>query len=299
MENKKRLLVVYPLLIMSMIFWGSSFVWAKVALDHYGPIAVIFFRLVVSVVFLLIVLLLTGKFRIPQKRHIHLFLLLALFEPFLYFLGETNGLSYVDPSMAAVIISVIPLFTPFVAYYFLKEKVNLLNVFGIIISISGVALLVLGKDMSLQISSIGLALLALAVFSANAYSVMIKKIPEEYSVLNVTFWQNAIGMLYFIPFVIIFSRKDILETGFVDIAFWAIVKLGIFASSMAFMFYMYALRYMPITKVNVFSNSIPIFTIIISYYVLGDAIDNKKIIGIIIVISGVIVSQMRLSKNKN
>jgi drug/metabolite transporter (DMT)-like permease len=280
-----------------MVFWGSSFVWAKVALEYYSPVTIIFFRLVVSVVILLGILLITKQLRVPEKKHWHLFLLLALFEPFLYFLGETNGLKYVDPSMASVIISIIPLFTPFVAYYFLNERIKPLNLIGIIVSIIGIGLLVIGKDMSLQVSGIGLGLLFIAIVAANGYSVMIKKIPETYSVLNVTFWQNAIGMVYFIPVVAIFSREDIFETGFVDVAFWAIVKLGFFASSLAFMFYMYGLRYLPITRVNVFTNSIPIFTILISFFVLGETIDIKKVAGIIVVISGVIISQLKISKD--
>jgi drug/metabolite transporter (DMT)-like permease len=222
-----------------------------------------------------------------------MFLLLALFEPFLYFIGETTGLSYVDPSMASVIISVIPLFTPFVAYYFLNERITVLNVLGIVISITGIVVLVLGKDMSLQVSLIGLGLLFLAIIAANGYSVMIKKIPDEYSIFNIIIWQNIIGMIYFAPLLAIFSRNDIMVTGFVEEAFWAIFNLGFFASTLAFLFYMYGLKFMSVTKVNVFTNVIPIFTIIVSYFFLGEEIGPKKILGILIVIIGVVISQLK------
>lgn len=293
MDSKKRQIIIYPLLICSMILWGASFVWGKVALEHYGTFTVIFFRLLVSSVLLVPVLMITKKFRLPEKKNLHLFLLLAFFEPFLYFLGETSGLAFVDPSMASVIISIIPLFTPFVAYYFLKEKVTFLNMLGIIISISGIAFLVLGKDMSLQISLTGMLLLGLAIFAANGYSVMLKKIPDHHSILNIILWQNIFGMIYFLPFVAIFSRQDILVTGFVEEGFWAIVELGFFASTLAFLFYMYGLKFMSITKVNVFTNTIPIFTIIISWFFFGEEIGTKKIIGILIVISGVVISQLK------
>jgi len=295
---RNKLILVYSLLILSMFFWGSSYVWAKVALEYYNSITIIFFRLAVSVIVLFLVLLLTKQLKLPEKKHWPLFLLLAFFEPFLYFIGETTGLSYVDPSTASVIVAVIPLFTPFVAYYFLNEKIRILNVLGIVISILGICIMVFGKDMSLQISGIGLALLFLSVIAGNGYGVMAKKIPEKYSVLNIIFWQNAIGMIYFIPLLGIFSQKDLFETGFVEAAFWAIVKLGIFASSLAFVFYMYGLRYMPITRANVFTNSIPIFTMLISYFILGESIGAKKIIGMLIVILGVVVSQLKITKKE-
>lgn len=293
MEENKRKFIIYPLLITSMILWGASFVWGKVALAHYTAFTVIFFRLLVSSVVLIPVLIVTRKFRLPEKKNLGLFLLLALFEPFLYFMGETQGLQYVDPSMASVIISVIPLFTPFVAWYFLKEKVTLLNLLGIIISISGIVVLVFGKDMSLQISVKGLLLLCLAIVAANGYSVMLKKIPSHHSILNIILWQNIFGMLFFLPFVAIFSQKDFVSVGFVEEGFWAILELGFFASTLAFLFYMYGLKFMSITKVNVFTNTIPIFTILISWMLLGEEIGMKKVIGIMVVISGVIISQLK------
>lgn len=299
MDKRKRLFIVYPLLIVSMILWGTSFVWGKIALEHYNAITVIFFRLLVSSIFLIPVLLIARKFILPKRKHLALFLLLALFEPFLYFLGETNGLAYVEPSMASVIISVIPLFTPLVAYYFLKEKISVLNLVGIVISITGIVVLVLGKDMSLEVSVKGLILLFLAIIAANGYSVMIKKIPDEYSILTVIFWQNVIGMLYFLPIAVFYSSNDIITTGFVSEGFWAIVELGVFASTLAFLFYMYGLKFMPITKVNVFTNIIPIFTIIISYLFLNEEIGVKKIAGILIVISGVVLSQLGKNRKKS
>jgi drug/metabolite transporter (DMT)-like permease len=99
--------------------------------------------------------------------------------------------------------------------------------------------------------------------------------------------------LFFIPFVAIFSQKDFVSVGFVEEGFWAIVELGFFASTLAFLFYMYGLKFMSITKVNVFTNTIPIFTILISWMLLGEEIGMKKIIGILVVISGVIISQLK------
>lgn len=293
MENRKKQLLVYGLLTISMILWGTSFVWTKVALKYYNTNTIVFFRLLVSAIVLIPVLIVTKKFRFPAKKHLLMFMLLALFEPFLYFLGETNGLRFLDPSMASVLISVIPLFTPFVAYYFLKEKITFVNLLGIIISISGIIVLVFGKDMSMEVAPVGLALIFLSIFAANGYSVMIKKLPEEYSILNIIFWQNIFGMLYFSPIVLLTSYNDFFVTGFVKEGFWAIAELGFFASTLAFLFYMYGLKFMSITKVNVFTNTIPIFTIIISWLFLDEDISGKKITGILIVILGVIISQLK------
>lgn len=293
MKSSPKPLLLYLLLLISMALWGASFVWGKVALENYSAFTVIFFRLFVSVIVLLPVLLLTKNFKLPNKKNIHLFILLAFFEPFLYFIGETNGLKLIDASMTSVIISIIPLFTPFVAWYFLKEKVSFVNLIGIIISICGIVFLVLDKNLNLQAPVNGLLLLLLAIIAANGYSVMIKKMPLEHSVLNIIFWQSFFGFFMFLPIVAIFDVATIKETGLVYESLWAIIKLGVFASTIAFLLYMYALRYMPITKVNVFSNTIPIFTIFIAWYFVGETIDAQKIIAMLVVILGVVISQLK------
>lgn len=276
-----------------MFFWGASFVWAKEALEFYSPITIIFFRLLFSSIILLFFLSITKKIQLPKKKDLPSFLILAFFEPFLYFLGETNSLLFIDSSTCSVMISIIPLFTPFVAYFFLKEEIKILNITGILISIIGIVVLMFDNNLNLQIPIKGILLVFVAIIAANGYGVMIKKIDTSYSVFNVTMWQNIFGLIYFLPLLLIFSRNNILNTGFIFTGFLAILKLGIFASSIAFIFYMYALRHLPISRTNVFTNSIPIFTIIIAFFVLNENIDTKKIIGIIIIIIGVIVSQLR------
>lgn len=299
MNFDKKLIKVYILLICSMILWGSSFVWGKIALDFYGTNTIVFLRLLVSTIFLLPILLILKKLRIPKLKDLPLFLLLAFFEPFLYFLGETNGLRYLSPSISAVFIAVIPLFTPFIAWYFLKEKISLITLTGIIISILGICVLVLGKNLNLEVSPKGILLTMIAILAANGYSVMIKKIPDEYSIFTIIFWQNILGLIFFLPLFLITGAKDIFETGLLKEPLIAILNLGIFASTVAFLFYMYGLKFMSISKVNVFTNTIPIFTIFISWLLYGEPLTAKKLIAVLIVVAGVIISQLKIKSEKN
>ena len=154
------------------------------------------------------------------------------------------------------------------------------------------------SQLKLQVPIEGILLVFLAIIAANGYNVMIKKIDVSYSVFSVTMWQNIFGTALFLPLLLIFSREQLLETGFVWEGFSAILKLGIFCSSLAFIFYMFALRHLPVSQTSVFTNSIPIFTIIIAHFMLNESIDAKKIIGIVVIILGVIVSQMKIKKFK-
>ena len=106
----------YVALVFSMIFWSFSFVWFKIANKDYDPIAIVFIRLCIAIVFLSAFLWITGRFTRVKKGDRKYFFLLALFEPFLYFLGESFGLTYVSSTVGSVIISTIPVFAVIFAW---------------------------------------------------------------------------------------------------------------------------------------------------------------------------------------
>ncbi len=64
-----------------------------------------------------------------------LFLMLAIFEPFLYFLGESFGLTYVSATICSVLISTIPVFVTISAWLIYKERLKTINYAGIICSL--------------------------------------------------------------------------------------------------------------------------------------------------------------------
>ncbi len=299
MSEKKKLFLVYIAVLSTMIIWGTSFVWSKIALEYYSSFTIVFFRLVISSIILILISVISRNFVRLEKKHIPIFLLLSLFQPFLYFIGETTGLNYVSPPVAAILIALIPLLTPFAALIFLSEKISILNFVGIIISLLGIILVIFEKDLSLIIAWEGLALMFLAVFAAISYAIIVKKLPAKYSAFNIVLYQNIIGMFYFLPIVLIFFTDNIIEVGFNKNVFIVILQLGFFASTIAFLLFVYALKRLSITKVNVFTNVIPVFTLIVSWILLKDMILWHQIIGVFIVITGVTVSQLRFKRKKN
>ena len=121
-----------------MLFWGLSFIWSSLLLKFYQPVTLIFIRLVISSIFLFALIFFLGKFEKVERKDYKLILLSALFNPFLYFLGENYGLKFSSPTIAAVIIATIPLFSPLIAYLTFREKLTPVNFIGIAVSFAGV-----------------------------------------------------------------------------------------------------------------------------------------------------------------
>ena len=276
-----------------MLFWGLSFVWFKIAIKYYEPITIIFLRLVISGMLLLLFLFITGKFERIHRKDVKWFLALAFTQPFCYFLGESFGLKLVSSTIAAVIISTIPVFSPLIAYYTIKEKISGYSLAGIMVSFAGVLIMIVRKDLTLNAAPAGIALLFFAVLSALFYAIIIRKFSFSYSPLTIITAQNVIGIFYFLPLFLImdFSHFITVQPTFELIS--ALLQLAVFASTFAYMLYIITLREFGVSRANVFTNLIPIFTAIASWIILGELITVAKIAGIIIVIFGVIISQWK------
>ena len=290
---------VYVFALLAMIFWGVSLIWTSIVFEYYDPITTIFLRLVISSAFLFIILIFSGFIQKIRKKHFLLFLASAIFNPFFYFLGENFGLKYTSASVSAVIIATIPLFTPFAAWWMIKERLSAMNIAGIIISFLGILIMLIKPDLSFSAKPAGIAFLLFAVASAVIYSVLLKKLTRFYSPINIIAWQNLIGVFLFLPFFLILDLKGFLSVAVDTRLLSALFSLAIFASSMAYVLFAVTLKHIGVSRTNVYCNLIPVITAVGSYYILDEVFNTGKIVGIIIVISGVILTQVNKVKKKH
>jgi len=241
--------------------------------------------------------LLTKKLKRMELKDLKWFLLLTFFEPFMYFMGESFGMKHVSATVGSVIIATIPLFTPIAAWYFNKEKLSVLNFFGILISILGVFMVIYNVQSGLNASIKGIAILMVAVAAAAGYSVSLKKLAHKYNPLSIITYQNFFGIFFFAPFFFTFEYDHFKNAVISTEVLIALIELAVFGSTLAFIFYTYAIKQIGINKANSFINLIPVFTAIFAYFVRGEILTSQKMIGITIVISGLFLTQIsRFSK---
>jgi len=288
----KNLTVKYGAVMLSMIFWSFSFIWFKVANETFRPLTIVFIRLVIAVIILNVFISLTGNHIRIRKEDRKLFFLLALFEPFLYFLGESFGLTYVSATTGSVIISTIPVIAALGAWLLYREKLTIINYLGIIISFIGILVFILNKEGGLSFDIRGIILLLFAVFSAVGYNLTLSRLVGSYDPLYIVNIQNMIGAVLFLPVFLIFELRHLGTTEVTLRSLIPIAELALFASCGAFILFAYSVKHMGISKANVFTNCIPIFTAFFSFIVLGDKMTIQNIAGMIIVIAGLFMSQI-------
>lgn len=289
--------LVYLSVIFAMIFWSLSFVWVKEVYEVYGPLTTVLFRLIIASLLLMVFAKLTGTLIKIDRKDFGAFILLSFFEPFLYFMGESFGLKFVSSTIGAIIVATIPLFSPLAASRFHGEKISFRTFLGILLSFFGVTIVVFDSSFNLIASPLGIALEFLAVISAIFYTVVLKKLAVKYNPTSIITYQNLLGIIYFVPLFFIFEYKDFTSIPFNFPAFSGILKLSVFASCIAFIFYAHSVKRMGINKVNIFINLIPVFTAFFAWLILDDPMTLRKLVGILVVIAGLLVAQIKLRKS--
>ena len=303
---KEKGVIVHICGVVAMIFWGLSFIWSTQVFDYLNPTTTIFFRLIISCIFLGLLLFIkdrtSRKFAEAEKQkevrikdNLKLFAIAALFEPFLYFIFESYGLLNSAPVVSSAIIATIPLFTPIAAFFILRERLTRWNILGFIISFLGVIFMLLNKNLELTVSPKGIIFLFSAVFVAVGYSIALRKLTMLYKPLTITFIQNIIGMIYFIPMFFIMERISPSNIAGISNYILPLLSLGVFASSVAYTLWAYAFSKLGASKANIYSNLIPVFTAIFSCIIIGETINIQKILGILLVIGGLILSQLKIN----
>jgi drug/metabolite transporter (DMT)-like permease len=298
-NNQSNQVLGYVAIMFAMLFWGFSFVWIKALLINNFPVfTIVFIRLVLASVVFVTLLKLQKKLQHIERADYKNFLLLAFFEPFLYFIGEDFGLKYVDASFAAVIIALIPIVISITMYFTEKEPIRWEFIVGAIVSMGGVLMLTVSPNGQMSFNLKGTLLLCLAVLAASGYSVQLTRLLKKYSPATVTTMQNFIAIPFYLPFILIFDihQWPSLNWNFSSIS--SLICLALLCSAGAYMLYSYSVKQLTVSKTCVFTNLIPIVTLLAAAAIGQEAFTSIKFWGILVIVAGVTFSQLKVGKGK-
>ena len=285
----------YLPIFLAVTFWALSFVWVKIAYESFTPIGLITVRVAgASIIFVLIAIITRQRIEPIKRGDLKYFLLMSFFEPFLYFMGESHGLMLVSSTLGSVIISTIPLFTPFAAWLIIKERVTFPLIAGLIISLAGIMCMLLNSSGNLEASTEGILLMFLAVASAVFFPAFLKRLAGSYRSITILAYQNIFGLLMFLPVFFIADFNATISASYTRASILAWIGLTLFASVIAFIFYINAIKTIGVSRSNAFINLIPVITAIFSFLLLNDPIGKFQITGIGFVIAGLFVSQLKI-----
>lgn len=274
------------------MLWGSSFVAMRIVLKDLHPFAVMFCRLFSALIFIIPISIKLFP-KSYQKNDWQILVLMVLFQPCLYFLFESNALTFTTSSQAGVISACLPLMVAVAAWFFLSESINSKTIIGLILSITGVILLTIFQSSQIDAPRpvLGNILEVGAMLSACANLILIKKLSSNYDTWSLTGMQIIAGTIFFLPGI-----KYIINA---DPSIWTmqliflLLYLGICVSFLAFGLYNWGVSKIKVSRASIFINLIPVTAVILGWLILGETLNYKQMLATIIVISGVLLSNQK------
>ena len=292
-------LLTYIASIFAITLWGMSYIWTDKLIAQNIPIFYfVFVRILLAGVILFLFNTAYGRIKRIQKKDLPKFLLLAFFEPFIYFICETYGLKVTgSPTLSAMVIATIPSFSIGAGMIFFKEKVNFINIIGIIFSLVGIVMVAMAKGELGEHFIWGIVLLLIAIIAEVGHASLTKSLAGNYSSQIIVMYQFLIGSIYLFP---LFIWKGLdgfnAETYFSAEVWYPLICLAVLCSSLAFSLWVSTIKNLGVAKSSIFSALIPVAAAIIAWVLGHEYLNSRQWIGIIVATAGVILSQYTVKK---
>ena len=289
--------------ILGNAIFGFSFLFSKVILDMTVPSVLLAFRFSLAFLVLnLIVLFGKGKIDFSLKdKPLKNILLLAIFQPVVYFFAESYGIAYTSSAFAGTIIAVIPIAGIICDILIMHVKVSKKQIFCSIGSVLGVAITTLGMEGS-DSSALGIIMLFIAVLAAAMFYVFSQKAGEHYNALERTYVMFAIGSVTYVIAALVqcHGQYDTLIIPVVSsVEFWGgMIYLSVFSSVAAFMALNFGSSYIPVSQASIFANLTTVISIVAGVVILNESFTIQQVVGAAIILASVYIASVADSKQK-
>ncbi len=291
---------LYLVSILAITLWGISYIWTDKLIQLGIPVFYfVFIRIFLAGVCLLLLNVITRQMQRIHRKDLPKFLLLALFEPFIYFLTESYGIKLTgSPTLSSMIIATIPIFSVAAGYMFFRERINWVNAVGILLAIGGICLVVMSHGKVGPNFIWGILLLLIAVISEVGHASVTKSLSENYSSQVIVMYQFLIGSVYLFP-LFVFKGIENFEPRYLSFEVWtSIICLAVLCSSMAFSLWVNTIKHLGVAKSSIFTALIPVASALSSWALGYEFLTMRQWGGVIISAIGVILSQYCMKQKK-
>ena len=294
-ENRK-IYIGIVLAVLATLIWSGNFIIARSVINDIPPVTLAFYRWFSASIILLPFAWkhLKSQIGFIKARPVYFIAAaitgVATFNTFVYIAGHYSTAI----NMAILGTCSSPIISVILAAIFLKEKVSVLRIIGMIIMLAGI-LLLLSKgswDVLLSFSfSRGDWWILAAAFTFAIYNVLAKRRPAEMHSAAFLISVFIIGTLILAPFYLMeLNKRGGIAINIPNLS--AILYLGLGASVICFLLWNISIKNLGAGRTALFGNLIPVFTSIEAVLILGEKITTIHLISFLLVIGGLMTANI-------
>ena len=262
------------------LIWGLGVTFTKAALSEFPPV------LLMAIRFALTALLLVWFVRPPVAILGKLFWI-ALISATIQYSLTFYGLKGLDASTAVLVLQLEAPFAVLLAVIFLKERLTLRRVVGMLIAFAGVALIVGEPRLEGAIDSLLLVMSGAFIWAVG--QVMIRALGVA-SGMTLIAWVAVLAtpQLFIAAFIIEDVSWDLI-TGAGWVVWATIAYLGVIMTALGYGIWYHLLGRLPVNQVAPFLLLLPVVTVSSGIVLLGETLTPLIALGGLVVIVGVAV----------
>ena len=289
--DRKKTGTGHILAVVTIFIWGTTFISTKVLLKTLSPIEILFLRFTMG--FIALCLVSPKRFKVRAWKQELSFAAAGLCGVTLYYLLENIALTYTFASNVGVVISVAPFFTAILAHLFLDgEKLKMRFFVGFAVALTGIFLLSFSGSSILKLNPLGDLLAVLAALVWAAYSILTRKISGfNYNTIHTTRRIFFYGLIFMLPALFLFDFNPSLNVLAEPVNLLNLLFLGLGASALCFVTWNSAVGILGAVKTSVYIYMVPVITVAASVLVLQEKMTAGGLIGIVLTIAGLLISE--------
>lgn len=278
----KKYLAIAGLILVTII-WGGGFVASDMALESLLPFQIMAIR------FFLATVLMGGitvkQLRGMKKEEIKAGILMGI-ALFAGFALQIIGLQYTTPSKNAFLTALNVVMVPFIAFIVCKKKIGVKGIVGAIMAIVGVGILSLEKNLTLGIGD-GLTLLCAVGFAFQIF--LTSESVKKYRAVVLNFVQMCTAFVLSIISLFCFGQLKFAVT---TKGWLSVLYLGVVSTTICYLLQTASQRYVDETKAAIILSMESVFGTLFSILILGEVITVRMVIGCVIILTAVIISNL-------
>jgi drug/metabolite transporter (DMT)-like permease len=313
------------LLLFTATIWGVNYSIIKVVLRHISPRAFIALRLTFATLVFLAAIAISRRFRARgprgndpvretiaditpggddtlaifrtsttlSRRDWMLLVVLGFIGHFLYQAFFIEGLARTSVANASLLIGCTPMAVSLANAALGLERLSRMHWIGTALSLGGIYLVVGRANGAGGASLAGDVIMAIAVCCWVCYTLLGKELLRRHSPLIVTGYSMAIGAVFYV----IFSARDVWNTDWTRVTtgdWTGIAYATLLSFNVAYILWYAGVQRLGSARTSLYSNLVPIVSLITAAVWLGEAIGWTKAAGAAAVLTGLALTRVRL-----
>jgi drug/metabolite transporter (DMT)-like permease len=293
--STRDLVIVHLGLLLVAMLWGGNFVALKHLLGPLAPVDVVAIRSIGAAVFYIAFLAILGRVIIPVARpDVRRMILIGVIGIPIMSLSMAYGLTRLNAGLASLLVTSNPIFTAIISRILLGERLTARKVAGILVAFAGfLVVLQFGATGGARLERdemLGVLIVICGPLAWAFYTVLSKPLLGRYPPVYVATYTTAAGGAVFVPFLMFDAgmRRRMLDLGLTD---WlVVVYVSLLAITVAYLLWYWGLRVLTPSQTAVYTYLVPVFGVLASWAVLGDVPAIFALVGGVVIVAGVVLT---------